>query len=142
MDEDGKKAYMAELHKERQVRVTVTLKMEGFPPTMDSDDETDEEEVLMVITDPEYKLMDIFGAMEKKDEVGRKLKEAGMKKLRMGVPMQGGMLRLTMKSAAKDKGMASQEIQHLKGFKKGTVRGQRGSGAARSARGELPQAKH
>ena len=31
MDEDEKKAYMAELHKERQVRVTVTLKMEGFP---------------------------------------------------------------------------------------------------------------
>ena len=95
MDEDGKKAYMTELRKEQQVRVTAILKIEGFPRTVDSDDETDEEEFAMVITDPEFKLMDIFGAMMKKDEVGRKLKEAGMKKLRMGVPMQGGTVRLT-----------------------------------------------
>ena len=59
MGEDEKKAYMAELHKEQQVRVTVTLKMEGFPHTVDSDDDTDEEEVSMVVTDPEYKLVDI-----------------------------------------------------------------------------------
>ena len=121
MDEDGKTAHMAELRTEQQVRVTAILKMEGFPHTVDSDDETDEEEFAMVITDPEFKLMDIFGAMEEKDGVGRKLKEAGMKKLRMGVPMQGGTVRLATKAAEKDTGMASQEIQHLKVFRTGTV---------------------
>ena len=120
MDEDGKKAYMAELRKEQQIRVTAILKMEGFPRTVDSDDETDEEEFVMVITDPEFKLMDIFGAMEKTDGVGRKLKEAGMKKFRMGVPMPGGTVKLTKKAAASDTRMTSQEIQHLKGFKTGT----------------------
>ena len=32
-----------------------------------------------------------------------------MKKLRVGVPMRGGIVKLTAKSAAKDKGMASQD---------------------------------
>ena len=35
--------------------------------------------------------------------------------------MRGGILKLTVKSAAKDKGMASQEIRHLQGFEIGTV---------------------
>ena len=89
---------------------------------MDSDDETAEEELAMVSTDPEFKLMGIFGAMEKKDGMGRKLKEAGMKKLRMGVLMPGGTVKLTKKAAAyaSGTGMASQQIQHLKGFKTGT----------------------
>ena len=101
--------------------MTVTLKMEGFPRTVDSDEETDEDEVSMVIEDPETKLVDIIGELESKATVGRKLGEAKMMKLRVGVPMRGGIVKLTAKSARKDKGMASQEIQHLQGFEKGTV---------------------
>ena len=124
MDEDGKKADMDELRKEQQVRVTVVLKMEGFPRTVDSDSETDEEEFAMVVSDLEFKLMDIFGAMEEKNggvPVARKLKEAGMKKLRMGVPMPGGSVQLTKELMTAGAGMASQQIQHLTGFKAGTV---------------------
>ena len=75
----------------------------------------------MVVSDPELKLMDIFGSMEKKGGVARKLKEAGMKKLLMGVHMPGGSVQLTKKSMAADAGMASQQIQRLTGFKVGTV---------------------
>ena len=121
MDEEEKKAYMAELHKEQQVRVTITLKMEGFLRTVDSDDDTDEEEVSMIVTDPEHKLVDIIGELENKDGMGRKLEEAGMKKLRAGVPLRGGIVKLIAKSAAKDKGVASQEIRHLHGFESGAV---------------------
>ena len=121
MDEEETKAFNAELGNERKVRVTITLKMEGFPGTVDLDEDTDEEEVSMVITDPEYKLVDNIGEMEKKDGVGRKLEEAGMKRLRVGVPLRGGTVKLAAKSAAKDKGMASQEIQHLQGFETGAV---------------------
>ena len=95
--------------------------MEGFPRTVDSDEETDEEKVSMIIEDPETKLVDIIGELESKATVGRKLGEAKMMKLRVGVPMRGGIVKLTAKSARKDKGMASQEIQHLQGFGKGTV---------------------
>ena len=35
--------------------------------------------------------------------------------------MRGGIVKLTAKSVKRDKGLASQEIQHLQGFKKGTV---------------------
>ena len=35
--------------------------------------------------------------------------------------MRGAIVKLTAKSVKKDKGMASQEIQHLQGFKKGAV---------------------
>ena len=35
--------------------------------------------------------------------------------------MRGGIVRLTAKSAKKDKGLASQEIQHLQGFENGAV---------------------
>ena len=103
--------------------MTVTLKMEGFPRTVDSDEETDEDEVSMIIEDPETKLVDIIGELESKATVGRKLGEAKMMKLRVGVPMRGGIVKLTVKSAAKEKGMVSQEIQHryLQGFEKGTV---------------------
>ena len=121
MDEEEKKAYATELAQEQQVRVTVTLEMEGFPRTMDSDENTDEEEASMIISDPERKLVDIIGELESKDAVGRKLEGAGMKKLRVGVPMRGGIVKLTAKSAARDTGMASQEIQHLRGFETGAV---------------------
>ena len=113
--------HMDELRKEQQVRVTADLKMEGFPRMVDLDSETDEEEFAMVITDPEFKLVVIFGAMEKKGGVARKLKESGMKKLRMGVSMPGRSVKLTKKAMAADTGMASQQIQHLMGFKAGTV---------------------
>ena len=116
MDEDIKKAYMAELHTEQQVRVGVTLKMEGCPRTVDSDDNTETEEVLMIITDLECKLLNIIRELEKTDRMGRKLEEAGMQKLGVGVPMRGEIVKLTAKSAAKDKRMASQEIRHLHGF--------------------------
>ena len=121
LDEAETKAFNAELENEKKVRVTVTLKMEGFPRTVDSDEDTDEEEVSMIISDPETKLVDIIGELESKEAVGRKLKEAKMKKLRVGVPMRRGTVKLTAKSARKDKGLASQEIQHLQGFGKGTV---------------------
>ena len=101
--------------------MTVTLKLEGFPRTVDSDEETDEDEVSMIVEDPETKLVDIIGELESKATVGRKLGEAKMMKLRVGVPMRGAIVKLTAKSARKDKGMASQEIQHLQGFEKGTV---------------------
>ena len=101
--------------------MTVTLKMEGFPRTVDSDEETDEDEVSMIIEDPETKLVDIIGELESKDTVGRKLEGAGMKKLRVGVPLQGGIVKMTAKSAARDKGIATQEIQHLRGFETGAV---------------------
>ena len=65
--------------------------------------------------------MAIIGELESKATVGRKIGEAKMMKLCVGVPMQGGIVKLTAKSAKKDKGMASQEIQHLQGFEKGTV---------------------
>ena len=121
MDEEETKAFNAELENEQKVRVTITLRMEGFPRTVDSDEDTDEEEVSMIVSDPEMKLVDIIGELESKDAVGRKLEGAKMKKLRVGVPMRGGIVKLTAKSAKKDKGMASQEIQHLQGFEKGTV---------------------
>ena len=53
--------------------------------------------------------------------MGRKLLGAKMMKLRVGVPMRGAVVKLAAKSIQKDKGMASQEIQHLQGFGKGTV---------------------
>ena len=118
LDEEETKAFNAELENEKMVRVTITLKMEGFPRTMDSDEDTDEEEVSMIVTDPEHKLVDIIGELENKDGMGRKLEEAGMKKLRVGVPMRGGIVKLAVKSAAKYKGMAS---QHLRGFETGAV---------------------
>ena len=123
MDEEEKKAFDAdsELAQEQQIRVTMILKMEGFPRTMDSDEDTDEEEVLMIVSDPEKKLVDIIGELENKDAVGRKVEGAGMKKLRVGVPLRGGTVKLTAKSAVRDKGMASQDIQHLRGFKTGAV---------------------
>ena len=114
LDEAEKAEYEAELENERKVRVTVTLKLEGFPRTVDSD----EEEVSMIVSDPEKKLVDIIRELENKDGVGRKLKGAGMKKLRVGVPMRGGIVKLAVKSAAKYKGMAS---QHLRGFETGAV---------------------
>ena len=121
LDEAETKAFNTELENEKKVRVTVTLKMEGFLRTVDSDEETDEDEVSMIIEDPETKLVDIIGELESKATVGRKLGEAKMMKLRVGVPMRGGIVKLTAKSARKDKGMASQEIQHLQGFGKGMV---------------------
>ena len=93
--------------------MTITLKIKGLLRTVDSDEDTDEEEVSMIVSDPEHKLVDIIGELENKDAVGRKLEQAGMKKLRVGVPLRGGIVKLAAKSAARDKGMASQEIQHL-----------------------------
>ena len=119
MDEEDKKAFDAELENEKKVQVTITLKMAGFPRTVDLDEDTDEEEVSMIVLDPEAKLVDIIGELESKDTVGRKLKGAGMRKLLVGVPMRGGFVKLAVKSAAKDKGMASQE--HLRGFEAGAV---------------------
>ena len=55
MDEAEQAEYEAELENERKVRVTVTLKLEGFPRTVDSDEETDDEEVSMIVEDPETK---------------------------------------------------------------------------------------
>jgi hypothetical protein len=101
--------------------VTVTLKLEGFPRTVDSDEETDDEEVSMIVEDPETKLKDIIMALENQAAVGRKLLGAKMMKLRVGVPMRGAVVKLTAKSIQKDKGMASQEIQHLQGFETGAV---------------------
>ena len=121
MDEAKQAEYKAELENERKVRVTVTLKLEGFPRTVDSDEETDEDEVSMIVEDPETKLMDIIGELEGKATVGRKLVGARMMKLRVGVPMRGAIVKLTAKSVQKDKGMASQEIQHLQGFEKWEV---------------------
>ena len=121
MDEEDKKAFDAELKNEKKVQITIILKMEGFPRTVDSDEDTDEEEVSVIVSDPETKLVDIIGELESKDTVGRTLEGAGMKKLWVEVPMRGGIVKLTVKSAAKDKGMASQEIQHLRGFETGAV---------------------
>ena len=121
MDEAEQAEYEAELANERKVRVTVTLKLEGFPRTVDSDEETDDEEVSMIVEDPETKLKDIIVALENQAAVGRKLLGAKMMKLRVGVPMRGAVVKLTAKSILRDKGMASQEIQHLQGFGKGTV---------------------
>ena len=121
LDEAETEAFNTELENERKVRVTVTLKMEGFPRTVDSDEETDEDEVSMIVKDPETKLVDIIGELESKATVGRKLGEAKMMKLHVGVPMRGAIVKLTAKSAKKDKGLASQEIQHLQGFEKGAV---------------------
>ena len=81
LDEAETKAFNAELENKKKVRVTVTLRMEGFPRTVDSDEDTDEEEVSMIISDPETKLVDIVGELESKEAVGRKLEEAKMKKL-------------------------------------------------------------
>ena len=54
---------------------------------MDSDEDTDEEAVLMIILDPERKLADIIRELESNGAVGSKLKGAGMKKLWVGVPL-------------------------------------------------------
>ena len=89
MDEEEQAEYEAELKNERKVRVTVTLRMEGFPRTVDSDEETDEDEVSMIVEDPETKLKDIIMALENQATVGRKLLGAKMMKLRVGVPMRG-----------------------------------------------------
>ena len=78
---------------------------------MDSDEETDDEEVSMIVEDPETKLKDIIVELEGKAAVGRKLVGARMMKLRVGVPMWGAVVKLTAKSVQKDKGMASQEIR-------------------------------
>ena len=123
MDEEEKEASDAELAQEQQVRVTLTiiLKMEGFRRTMDSDEDTDEEEVSMIVSDPEKTLVSIIGELESKDAAGRKLEGAGMRKLRVGVPLWRGTVKLAAKSAARDKGIASQEIQHLRGFETGAV---------------------
>ena len=121
LDEAETADFNEELANERKVRVTVTLKMEGFPRTVDSDEETDEDEVSMIVEDPETKLKDIIVELENKATVGRKLLGARMMKLRVGVPMRGAVVKLTAKSVQKDKGMASQEIQHLQGFEKGAV---------------------
>ena len=121
LDEAETADFNKELANERKVRVTVTLKMEGFPRTVDSDEETDEDEVSMIVEDPETKLKDIIVGLENKATVGRKLLGARMMKLRVGVPMRGAVVKLTAKSVQKDKGMASQEIQHLQGFEKGAV---------------------
>ena len=121
LDEAETADFNEELANERKVRVTVTLKMEGFPRTVDSDEETDEDEVSMIVEDPETKLKDIIVGLENKATVGRKLLGARMMKLRVGVPMRGAVVKLTAKAAQKDKGMASQEIQHLQGFEDGAV---------------------
>ena len=121
MDEAEQAEYEAELENERKVRVTVTLKLERFPRTVDSDEETEDDEVSMIVEDPETKLKDIIVALENKATVGRKLLGAKMMKLRVGVPMRGAVVKLTAKSIQKDKGMASQEIQHLQGFETGAV---------------------
>ena len=117
MDEEEKKAFDAELAQEQQVQVTTILKMEGFPRTVDSD----EEEVSMIVSDPEKKLVDIIRELENKDGMGRKLEGAGMKTLRVGVPLRGGIVKMTAKSAARDTGMATQGTQHLRGFEPGAV---------------------
>ena len=114
----GQEGLDAELANEKKVRVTAILRMEGSPRTVDSDEDSDEWEVSMIVSDPETKLVDIIGELESNDTVGMKLKGAGMKKLRVGVPMRGGIVKLAVKSAAKDKGMAS---QHLRGFETGAV---------------------
>ena len=82
---------MEELRKVKEERVTAILKIEGYPHTVDSDSETDDEEYAMIISDSEFNLSDIFVEMEKKNGVARKLKAVGVKKgVPRGSPWKGG----------------------------------------------------
>ena len=69
---EGLHGLTEELRKEQEVWVTAILRMDGYPRTVDSEEDTDEEdleEYAMIITNPEFKLLDIFGAMEEKGGV-------------------------------------------------------------------------
>ena len=50
MDEEGKNAYEESLQKVREVRVMITLQMVGFPDTVDTDGDTDDDEFAQIVT--------------------------------------------------------------------------------------------
>jgi hypothetical protein len=94
MDDAGKKAYEEELRKVQESKTTITIKLDNYPKTQDSEDDTDDEEYSHMVSDPLCKLTDIIQRMAETPAVERKLKAAKIKKLRVMVSPNGLTINL------------------------------------------------
>ena len=94
MDDAGKKAYEEELRKVQESKTTITIKLDNYPKTQDSEDDTDDEEYSHMVSDPLCKLTDIIQRMAETPAVERKLKAAKIKKLRVMVRLNGLTINL------------------------------------------------
>ena len=60
MDDAGKKAYEEKLRKVQESKATITIKLDSYPKTQDSEDDTDDDEFSHMVSDPQCKLTDII----------------------------------------------------------------------------------
>ena len=89
MDDAGKKAYQEELRKVQESKTTITINLDSYPKTQDSEENNNDDEFSHMVSDSQCKLTDTIQRMEGTPAVKRKLEAAKIKKLHVVVSSDG-----------------------------------------------------